>query len=147
MKRFLPVVVPVHLDVVWIYYHPLAHVATKCPSISTISLESPFHPDRMAVDALSSRPSVSVYYAHSSRSSFTQMLATIPIPPYRLVTCQRLKAGHPNPKEGLHPTLEPMIIEVERNPSAPIPDFHIDIGYVDDLRQTLRDTLLIFRPG
>ena len=46
----------------------------------------------------------------------------------------------PNPKGGLHPTLEPMIIEIERNPSPHLLDFHADIGLVDDLRQTLRDS-------
>ena len=40
----------------------------------------------------------------------------------------------PNPKEGLHPTLEPMIIKVERNPSPLLIDFLAYIGLVDDLR-------------
>ena len=38
------------------------------------------------------------------------------------------------------PVLEPIVIEVQRSPSPPLPDFHVDIGLVGDLRQTLRDS-------
>jgi hypothetical protein len=40
------------------------------------------------------------------------------------------------------PILGPIVIEIERSPSHPLPDFYVDIGLVEDLRpsQTLRDS-------
>ena len=155
-----------------------------------------FHPDQMAVDDPSSRPSgfdpfllnpklpaqpsshpspfaprpndslfnfpmtsmdpadpFTTHTAQGQPMSFTQMLAKTPTPPpvhlappqplpiRRMPTPQR-HIRTPEPERVLTPApvLEPMVIEVERSPSPPLPDFHVDIGLVEDLRQTLRDS-------
>jgi ATPase family AAA domain-containing protein 2 len=155
-----------------------------------------FHPDQMAVDDSSSRPSgfdpsllnpmppaqapfhpspftsrpndssfnfpmMSIdpsdpFTAHTTQGqpmSFTQMLAKTPTPPPLHLALPQPSPSHrtptfrirtPEPERVLTPTpapvLEPMIIEVERSPSPPLPDFHVDIGLIGDLRQTLRDS-------
>ena len=155
-----------------------------------------FHPDQMAVDVPSSRPSgfdpsllnpqlpdqapfhpspfaprpndssfnfpmmsmdptdpFTSHRAQGQPMSFTEMLArtpTPPPPPMHLAPPQPLptrrmptpKIRTPEPERVPTPTpvLEPMVIEIERSPSPPLPDFHVDVGLVEDLRQTLRDS-------
>ena len=154
-----------------------------------------FHPDQMAVDDPSSKPSgfdpsllnpqppdqppfhrspfasrpndssfnfpmmsmdpTDPFTAHTAQGqpmSFTQMLARTPTPPppsvhlappqpvpiHRMPT-PKLRTPEPERVPTPAPVLEPMVIEIERSPSPPLPDFHVDLGLVEDLRQTLRD--------
>lgn len=152
-----------------------------------------FHPDQMAVDDPSSRPSgfdpsllnpqspdqasfhPSPFAPRPNESSFnfpmmsmdpadpfnaaqgqpmsfTQMLARTPTPPplvhfaspqpppTRRMPTPHIRTPEPERVPTPAPVLEPMVIEVERSPSPPLPDFHVDIGLVEDLRQTLRDS-------
>ena len=152
-----------------------------------------FHPDQMAVDDPSTRPSgfdpfllnpklpdqppshpspfaprpneslfnfpmtsmdpADPFTAHTAQGqpmSFTQMLAKTPTPPLvhlappQPLPTRRMPTPHrtPEPERVLTPVpvLEPMVIEIERSPSPPLPDFHVDVGLVEDLRRTLRDS-------
>ena len=96
----------------------------------------------------------SAHTAQGQPMSFTEMLARTPTPPPPVhlappqpppPTTRRMPTPHirtPEPERmpTPAPVLEPMVIEVERSPSPPLPDFHVDIGLVEDLRQTLRDS-------
>ena len=92
--------------------------------------------------------------AQGQRMSFTQLLAKTPTPPppppLNLAPSQPIPS-HRTPTPHIRtpepervptpaPVLEPMVIEVERTPSPPLPDFHVDNGLVEDLRQILRDS-------
>jgi len=89
--------------------------------------------------------------AQGQPMSFTEMLAKTPTPPAlnlappQPLPSRRTPTPHirtPEPERVLTPVpvLEPMVIEVERTPSPPLPDFHVDLGLIEDLRQTLRDS-------
>ena len=95
------------------------------------------------------------FTAHTSQGqpmSFTQMLARTPTPPppmhlappqplpSRRMPTPRIRTPEPERLPTPTPVIEPMVIEVERSPSPPSPDFHVDVGLVEDLRQTLRDS-------
>ena len=80
--------------------------------------------------------------------SLTEMLAKTSTPPLPLPPCANLAPRMPTPHirtpeperipTPVPPVLEPMV--VERSPSPPLPDFHVDMGLVDDLRKDLRDS-------
>ena len=84
---------------------------------------------------------------------FTQILAKTPTPPPPALTLappqplpsRRTPTPHirtPEPERVFTPApvLEPMVVEVERSPSPPLPDFHVDTDLIEDLRQMLCDS-------
>ena len=126
--------------------------------------QAPFHPSPFTSrpnDSSFNFPMMSAdpadpFTAHTTQGqpmSFTQMLVKTPTPPpSHLAAPQPLPSRRtptprirtPEPERVVTPipapVLEPMVIEVERSPSPPLPDFHVDVGLIEDLRQTLRDS-------
>lgn len=117
------------------------------------SAQAPFHPSpfasrsndpRFDFPMMSTDPTdpFTTHAAQEQPMSFTQMLAKTPTPPPlqpRRMPTPHIKTPEPERVPTPAPVLEPMVIEIERTPSPPLPNFHVDISLVEELRQTLRD--------
>ena len=125
--------------------------------------QDPFHPSPFAprpnnssfnfpVMSMDPNDPFTTHTAQGQELSFTQMLQGTPPPPppvhlappqpppiLRMPT-PKIRTPEPERVPTPIPVPEPMVIEIERSPSPPLPDFHVDIGLVEDLRQTLRDS-------
>ena len=111
--------------------------------------DSPFNFPVMSMDPTDP---FTTHTAQGQTMSFTQMLASTPTPPppmhlappqpppTRRMPTPKIRTPEPERVPTPTPVLEPMVVEVERSPSPPLPDFHVDIGLVEELRQTLRDS-------
>ena len=124
--------------------------------------QEPYHPSPFAPrrnDSLFNFPVMSMdptdpftTLTAQGQPTLTQLLNGTPTPPpsmhlappqplpIRRMPTPKIRTPEPERVPTPTPVPEPMVIEVERSPSPPLPDFHVDIGLVEDLRQTLRDS-------